>query len=76
VKVLGDMQESIQVNKICLLSEQEPWSHSKRCANGCYLDLSPLPAIPATIRAIPGYIKAVGRLVSSEIKPVMVGPRK
>ena len=35
-----------------------------------YLSLRPLPAIPATISAIPGYINAVGRFVSSEIKPV------
>ena len=42
----------------------------------CYLALSHLPAMPATISAIPGYINAVGRSVSSEINPVTVGPRK
>ena len=42
----------------------------------CYLALSHLPAMPATISAIPGYINAVGRSVSSEMKPVTVGPRK
>jgi hypothetical protein len=47
-----------------------------RHRNRRYLVLSPLPAIPAATSAIPGYMNAVGRFVSSEINPVTVGPRK
>ena len=35
-----------------------------------------MPAKPARMSANPGYIMAVGKLVSSEMKPVTVGPRK